>query len=213
MKSVLIIGATGLVGHQVFLQCLQNPEINEVRIIVRKETGIIHEKLKELVIDFEMMKPLKAFMQCDVLINCMGSTMKKAGSKEKFERYDFYYPYNIATYCKENGTKRMILLSAMGANLKSMFFYNRIKGKLEEACEQLAFEELVIVQPSLLLGNRKESRFGEKLFQKLMPAISRFLPSDTRPIEASQLAQAIVYHAINSLNQKVSRIRYKIFFK
>ncbi len=213
MKSVLIIGATGLVGHQVLLQCLENPEFNDVRIIVRKETGIIHEKLKELVIDFELMKPVKAFVQCDVFINCMGSTMKKAGSKEKFERYDFYYPYTIAKYCQENGTKRMILLSAMGANLKSMFFYNRIKGKLEQACELLEFEELVILQPSLLLGNRNESRFGEKLFQKLMPAISKFLPSDTRPIEAKQLAQAIVYHAINPQNQKVSRIRYKNFFK
>lgn len=205
-KSVLLIGATGLVGGITLRKLLQNDAIDEVRIITRRETGIVHEKLKELVVDFELIKPFKAFMQCDVLINCMGSTMKKAGSKEAFERFDYFYPHKIATICRKNGTSKMVLLSAMGASLKSSFFYSRVKARLEHECEEIGFEELVIIQPSLIVGERKEHRFGEKIGILLSGLMTVLLPKKYKPVTAEKLASTIVHYALTYCAQKVQRI-------
>ncbi len=210
-KSVLLIGATGLVGSLTLQKLLHDENINEVRIITRKETGIVHEKLKELVVDFELMKPFKAFMQCDVIINCMGSTMKKAGSKDLFERYDYFYPYQIATRCKKNGATKMILLSAIGAKKNSSFFYNKIKGRLEEDCEELGFDELIILQPSLLLGQREEVRFAEHTAQKLAAFLSPLIPSKYKPVSAESLAKTMVHYAVNTSGHSVQRLTYDHF--
>ena len=212
-KSVLLIGATGLVGNLTLSKLLENDSIREVRIITRRKTGIVHEKLKELVIDFELLKPDDAFMQCDVFINCLGSTMKKAGSKEAFERYDYFYPHYIAGICKNNGTSKMILLSAMGANKNSSIFYNKIKGRLEKECEQIGFDELIILQPSLLIGERKEKRFGEKIAQKLSALLSPLIPSKYKPVSAEILANTILYHTITRCPENVQRITYTNFIK
>ena len=209
--SVLLIGATGLVGNLTLQKLLQNNEISEVRIITRRETGIVHEKLKELVIDFERLHEFKAFMQGDVLINCLGSTMKKAGSKASFERFDHYYPLEIAKICRENGTKRMILLSAMGAKKDAIFFYNRIKGLLELDCESLGFESLMILQPSLISGNRNEHRPMEKIANAFFSIITPLLPDKIKQVSAHVLANTILKLSVESNEKGTNRIRFKNF--
>jgi uncharacterized protein YbjT (DUF2867 family) len=210
-RSVLLIGATGLVGDLTLRKLLEHEEISEVRVITRKTTGIMHEKLKELVIDFELLKPFKGFMQGDVFINCLGSTRKKAGSADAFERIDYFYPLKIATACKTNGTKKMILLSAMGANKDSRLLYPRVKGQLEAACEALDFEELLIVQPSILTGERQEKRALEKMAFRFMKMIKNLLPSFYRPVSGEGLANTIVKNVFEKCSEKVQRIRYKDF--
>jgi len=212
-KSVLLIGATGLVGRIVLGKLLHNNDINEVRIITRRETGIVNEKLKELVVDFELIEPFNSFMQCDVLINCMGSTMKKAGSKAAFERFDYFYPHKIATICHENGTSKMVLLSAMGAHLKSSFFYSRVKARLEQECVEIGFDELIIIQPSLIIGERAEHRLGEKMFMMLSGVMSAIMPLKYKPVTAEKLASTIVHYTLTQIKQKVKRIDKKNFVK
>ncbi len=212
-KSVLLIGATGLVGNLTLKKLLTHDQIGEVRIVTRRETGIIHEKLKELVVDFELIKPFKSFMQCDVIINCMGTTINKAGSKDAFERIDYFHPLRIAGLCKNNGASKMILLSAIGADKNSSIFYNKIKGRLETDCEALGFKELVIIQPSLLLGERKEHRFGEKLAQKLSVLLTPLVPAKYKAVSIEIVANTIVNHAISDGGLTLQRITYNDFIK
>ena len=161
--DVLLIGATGMVGSETLRQLLDNPAVRTVRIIVRRETHINHEKLRELVTPFENLQAYHAFIQCDVLIHCLGSTMKKAGGREAFYKIDHDFPLEVARVAKANGCRKMILLSAIGADAGSAFFYNRVKGELENDCKALGFENLYILQPSMLTGNRKERRLGERI--------------------------------------------------
>lgn len=161
--DVLLIGATGMVGSETLRQLLDNPAVRTVRIIVRRETHINHEKLRELVTSFENLHNYHAFIQCDVFIHCLGSTMKKAGGRDAFYRIDHDFPLEVARVAKANGCKKMILLSAIGADARSAFFYNRVKGELEEDCKALGFENLYILQPSMLTGPRAEHRLGEKI--------------------------------------------------
>jgi uncharacterized protein YbjT (DUF2867 family) len=210
-KSVLLIGATGLVGNITLRKLLQNDAITEVRIITRRATGLVNGKLKELVIDFEKLHDFKAFMQCDVFISCLGSTMKKAGSKKAFEHFDYYYPLELAKTCKEQGTQKMVLLSSMGADKGSLFFYNKIKGRLEEECENIGFDSLVIIQPSLILGDRKEKRAGERITKSIMTMAAPLLPSNYKPVSAETVSNTIVSSCLKNFKAPVERIRYKNF--
>ena len=62
----------------------------------------------------------------------------------------------------------MILVSSVGADSGSKYFYTRMKGLLEEAIKDLEFETFHIIRPSLLLGNRMEFRLGEYLSKCIM---------------------------------------------
>ncbi len=208
--KVLLIGATGLVGNLSLVKLLHHDQIGEVRIITRRESGIVHEKLKELVIDFEKLGEYKSFMQCDILISCLGSTMKKAGSRKAFERFDYYYPKEIAEICRMNGCRKMILLSAFGAD-KKYSFYTRVKGRLERECAKTGFESLIIIQPSLIIGTRTEKRFGEKMAKYIMGFFSPMMPSKLKSVTAETLAGTILWHAINKSHKPLDIIQYKDF--
>ncbi len=210
-NTVMLIGATGLVGNLTLKKLLEDDFFDEVRVISRRSTGYKHPKLQELNIDFEDLQGHLKFLKCEVLISCLGSTMKKAGNKQTFKRFDYYYPSEVAGYCRMNGTKKMVLLSAQGADEHSLFYYNQIKGKLENICKELSFKELDILRPSLILGHRNEHRTGEHIGKILAKVLGPILPKQYQAVEAEQLAATLVDCAKTSSEKEVRIITKKNF--
>ncbi len=189
-RSALVIGATGLVGAKVVEKLLTSEKYTHIKVLVRKPLNISHSKLECIVFDFD--KPDISLIKADDVFCCLGTTMKKAGSKAAFYKVDYTYPYQIAQMALTNGAKRFAIVTAMGANSKSLFYYNRVKGDIEEALKRLGYEAVLIFRPSLLLGNRSESRTGEKIGEALAKFFQGIIPIKYRAIEAEKVAAAMV---------------------
>ncbi len=166
MSIALIAGASGLVGGKLLALLLVEKKYTKVISIGRRELDISHPKLDQYIIDFNNLEALKE--KSDTIFCCLGTTIKKAGSKNAFRKVDFEYPLLLAKYGLQVGAKAFHIITAMGANAKAKIFYNKVKGQVEDESKQLKFEELHIYRPSLLLGNRKENRNVEKISQALM---------------------------------------------
>ena len=195
MKTALIAGHTGLVGGELLNLLLESDKYQKVIAIGRRKLGREHPKLHELIVDFDN---LEFNQDIDDVFCCLGTTMKKAGSRDKFRLVDFQYPLNIAVATKETGAKAFVLVSANGASKKSNFFYNQVKGELEEAVEKLAFDKYEIVRPSLLIGDRDESRFAEDLGKGFMKAFGFLFVGplkNIKGIKGLSVARAMIYAA------------------
>jgi len=152
----------------------------------------ISEDHSQLVAD--NLKDIEFPPDIDTVICCLGSTIKKAGSKKNFEMSDYQLPMDLFKSALEKGARRLLIVSSQGASSSSSIFYNQIKGKLEDAIGQLGWEQVVIFRPSLLLGERDESRPGEQIGQWLAPLFRYILPNNYRPIRAETLASAIWHY-------------------
>jgi uncharacterized protein YbjT (DUF2867 family) len=173
--KIAILGSSGLVGSQLLAYCLDDKQIASVTSYVRKSSGISHTKLVEIVIVFENLELEISNINVDVVFCCLGTTIKNAGSKEKFKKIDFTFPLQMAKICKKFNINKFIVITALGANPYSPIFYNKTKGELEQQLVRLQLEQLCIVRPSLLLGNRIETRPMEKLFSIISPIINIFM--------------------------------------
>jgi uncharacterized protein YbjT (DUF2867 family) len=192
-KTALIVGATGLIGNQLLDLILGNENYEEVRVLVRKPLGRQHPRLVEIVYDFD--KPTKEAVTAADIFCCLGTTMKKAGSKEAFFTVDHEYPMQIARLSLENGAKRYLIVTAMGADPESTFFYNRVKGEVEEDLRSLGFEAVHFFRPTLLLGNRNDKRSGETISEAVMRFFDPVLIGPLkkyRSIESSKVAKAML---------------------
>lgn len=139
-------------------------------------------------------------MFADDIFCAIGTTIKKAGSQENQYRIDCEYPNNIAKLAKENGAKQFALVSSIGANKNSNNFYLRTKGDLEEKLKSLNFNSLIIMRPSLILGNRKEFRLGEKtaiIFAKIVSPLFIGGLKKYKGVNASNIAQSMILHSNN----------------
>ncbi len=163
-KTALLVGATGLIGSQLLPLLLADSRYQEIRVLTRRSLQVKHANLKEVVIDFAKLAEFdEKFFAVDDVFCCLGTTMKQAGSKAAFMKVDKDYPLLIADKAKQAGAKQFLLVSALGANAKSPFFYNKVKGEVEAALAKKDFAALQIFRPSLLLGDRREFRVGEKV--------------------------------------------------
>jgi uncharacterized protein YbjT (DUF2867 family) len=162
-KTAIISGATGLVGEQLLTQLLDDPFYGKVIAVVRKPLELTHEKLEQKLIDFAQLPAAIAGLQADVGYCCLGTTLKKAGSKEKQYIIDHDYVVWFARGCHNAGANRFVVVSSIGANAGSSNFYLRTKGEMERDLQKIPFNGLFILQPSFLLGDRKEVRSGEKI--------------------------------------------------
>lgn len=164
MKTALLLGATGLVGSHLLELLLQDQEYERVTIFVRNQVETSHSKLRQIALnDFQQMTEYETEFLVEDVFCCLGTTIKKAKTKERFKQVDFTYPLLGAELAKKAGVKRYLLISSMGADVQSRFFYNRVKGETEKAIQGLGLPSFLIFRPSLLLGKRKEFRLGEKL--------------------------------------------------
>lgn len=193
MKIALLAGATGLVGREILHLLSRDPLIATVRALVRRPLPEQDKgpRVVECIADFERLQEHPDWFTADVVFCALGTTRAKAGSPQAFRRVDFEYPLAIAKRARAQGAKHLLLVSAMGADPRSRFFYNRVKGELEQAVLALGYPSLTIARPSLLLGNRQEHRFGEEIAKR----ISWMFPSPWRGVQASQVASALVHAA------------------
>lgn len=172
-KKALIIGATGLIGNELVKLLLKSDYYQKIYVLVRRETGLSNDKLEKILANFDDLEESLKSIQVDDIYNCLGTTIKKAGSKEEFYKVDFTYPIEIARIMKKNGSGTFLNVSALGAKKGSIIFYNRVKGELEDALQNTGFSSLVIFRPSLLLGDRKEKRTGEDIAKKTYKVLDK----------------------------------------
>ena len=194
-KTAIIIGATGLVGSKLLQQLLADDAFAEVKIFVRRATGIQHPKLAEHIINFDQFAGVRNQVTGDVLFSCLGTTLKQAGSKEKQFKVDFTYQYEFAQAASENGIPAYVLVSSASADASSMLFYTKIKGQLEDAVKKLDFDKTIIIQPSILEGDRDNERLGEKIGATIINSLGKILPflKKYHSISGEQVAKAMIY--------------------
>jgi uncharacterized protein YbjT (DUF2867 family) len=197
-----VIGATGLVGKQLVKQLLGNENFGKVRIFVRRDTGIKHPKLEQQIVDFSKAESWTKKLTGDVLFSALGTTLKQAGSKEKQYEVDFMFNLNFARQAKENGIENYVLVSSIGANSKSSIFYTRIKGELDDAVAKTGFNNLVILRPSSLTGDRDETRWMEKMSIPIVRFVTQFIFKKYRPISGKTVAQAMINAVLNPNPEK-----------
>ncbi|MGY4828231.1 NAD(P)H-binding protein [Sphaerotilaceae bacterium SBD11-9] len=187
-RAALIAGSTGLVG-QALLPLLLAAPYSRVHALVRRPGPQTQAKLQLHVVDFQA---LPALPPVDDVFIALGTTIKVAGSQAAFRQVDFDAVVNTARAARAAGATRLGVVSALGADANSRVFYNRVKGEMQEAVASLGYESVVIVQPSLLLGDRhalgQPARAGEVWGGRLFG----WLPRSVRPIPASQVAQALL---------------------
>ncbi|MDP3433936.1 MAG: NAD(P)H-binding protein [Bacteroidota bacterium] len=196
-KIANVIGASGLVGQQLVVQLLAHPEFEKVRSFVRRPSGISHSKLEEIQIDFDLPESWKHQVQGDVLFSTLGTTIKTAKTKENQYRVDFTYQYEFAKAAAENGVGAFVLVSSMGADSKSSVFYSRIKGELEEVVSKLNFRKCTIVRPSILDGDRKEKRLGEKIGLVISRFLTNYAFKKYKPTPVDVLAAKMISLSID----------------
>jgi uncharacterized protein YbjT (DUF2867 family) len=174
-KKAIIAGASGLIGSKLLNILLNKPDYDEVLILVRKELPIEHKKLVQLVTDFDKLDDHADAITGHAVFCCLGSTQKKTPDRAVYRRIDHDYPVKLAQLAKQNGVNKYCLVSAVGASSKSSNFYTKMKGETEEDLQKVALKCLHIYQPSLLTGQRKESRPMERVFAGLMKIIDPLL--------------------------------------
>lgn len=205
-RSAIVVGATGLVGSHLIEMLCESDEYISVTAIARRKIDYQHPKLNVKIRDFDHLAESDLEFAHEVFC-CLGTTIKKAGSKEEFEKVDVEYPLRVAALAKNRRIPHFIVISAMGANEKSLAYYSRVKGKLEKELEELEFERLSIVRPSLLVGDRKEFRLGEKTGEVALKLANPLLMGGMkkfRSIEASQVALAMMVIALDGKKEKVA---------
>ncbi|MEO1516323.1 MAG: oxidoreductase [Bacteroidota bacterium] len=194
-KTALLFGASGLVGGHCLDFLLASPSYSKIHSFGRRTLPVENAKLVQHKIDFEDLLKNEHLIKGDDLFCCIGTTMAKAGSKEAFQKVDYTYIYEIAKIGAANGVNQFLLVSSVGADPNSLFFYSRVKGKTEMAVSKQDYWAIHIFRPSVLLGERNENRWGESVAGKLgslFDAISGGLLSKYSPIEADVVAKAMV---------------------
>ncbi|HEX8255905.1 MAG TPA: oxidoreductase [Thermoanaerobaculia bacterium] len=187
-RHVLLLGATGLVGRELLHLLLADRDIERVSVIARRTTGETNAKLDEHILDFHDMQHQPSLFKCDAIFSALGTTIKTAGSQERFRTVDYDYPLMAARLGKQQGAQHYLLVSALGADANSRVFYNRVKGEVERDLLALNYARTTIARPSLLLGERNEFRLGERVFAKL----GWLVPPQYKPIQARDVARALV---------------------
>ncbi|TCI50899.1 NAD-dependent epimerase/dehydratase family protein [Exiguobacterium sp. SH1S21] len=194
-KTALVVGATGLIGRELVEQLLEQERYDAVWIVVRRSKRWSHPELHEIV-GFEKMD--ETLPHIDDVYCALGTTIAVAGSQQAFKHVDLELPLEVARVAKQHGATRYAVVSAQGASLRSPFFYNRVKGELENGLKVFGFEHLIIARPSLLLGDRESFRLGEKaaevVSRPFQPLLLEKVPN-AAPIQALHVARALIMAA------------------
>ncbi|MBC6995275.1 oxidoreductase [Neolewinella lacunae] len=197
-KTALLFGATGLVGSALLRELLQHPAYEKVIAPSRRPLHQPHPQLENPQVDFGALEKWSGKLLADDVFIALGTTIKKAGSKEAFRKVDFDYIVKSALVAKAGGAKQCLLVSSVGADPSSRFFYTRVKGDTEAAIQELGFWATHIFRPGALVGDREEFRLGEKIgiaVSNVLRSISPNILGDYNPTEVDVLAQKMVQAA------------------
>jgi uncharacterized protein YbjT (DUF2867 family) len=209
-KIVLLAGATGMVGTNALDALLDAPDIARVFAITRRPLGREHPRLANRIVQFDNMEAQLKGVTCHAAVCCLGTTIRQAGSQEEFRRVDVDHVLTFARTAKAAQAQRFIVVSSAGANVAAKNFYLRTKAEMEDALQAVGFASLDILQPSVLLGLRRQMRPLELGAILLMPLVNPFLRGEReayRAISAKTVAAAIV-GAIRSGRKGIQRYTY-----
>ncbi len=198
-KKAVVAGASGLVGSELLTVLSNRAEYGEITALNRREERYDLPGVSNTVVDYDRLQKAD-FTGADVVFCGLGTTMKKAGSKEAFKKVDFEYVVHLAQRARACNVKTFVVISADGVSPDSRFFYMRVKGEMEVALKKAGFDKLVIVRPSLIYGNRKEVRAGEKIAFAVLSFLKPLLMGKLRkfvPVHAVQIARACADYALS----------------
>jgi uncharacterized protein YbjT (DUF2867 family) len=200
-KVAVLAGASGLVGRELVQLLCENAAYSAVHSLVRRAAAgdTKPTKLREHVVSFDSLPALPA---CDDVYVALGTTIKAAGSEAAFRRVDHDYVISVARAGRAAGASRLAIVSALGADAKSRVFYNRVKGEMEAAVVTLGYASVIIVQPSLLLGDRERlgqpKRSGEVWARRLLTPIAALIPAGIRPVRAHEVARVLLERTLTA---------------
>jgi uncharacterized protein YbjT (DUF2867 family) len=212
MKTVVIAGGSGVVGSRVVHNLLARDDVGRVVALGRRELAVEHDKLASKIVDVQGAIAIAREMPDDVshAFCCLGTTMKKAGSKEAFRAVDFDAVVAFAEAAREKGAQRFLLVSSIGADAGARTFYLRTKGEAEDALAKLGFPQLVIVRPSFIddEGKRDEARLAERLGLGVARVAFSIVGKTNRyaPITADTIAKAMIRVAFDDTNSEPRRV-------
>ena len=193
--TILLLGASGLIGSHCLQILLDDERFARVVVLVRKTLAITHPKLIQIIVDFDKLDNYASEIKAEAVLSTLGTTLRKAGSSVKFTKVDYEYQLKVAEIARRNGATTFVLLSSIGADKKSVVLYTKVKGEVEDAISKLGYEKVIILRPSILLGDRTESRPGEAVGQwmaKQMPFLFAGPLARYKGIPAETVAQAMV---------------------
>lgn len=196
--KLLLAGASGLVGGHVLRLALADARITQVTAPVRRALPLTHPKLLAPVVDYDALPANADWWQADAVVCALGTTMKIARTEAAFRRVDHDYPLAVARHARAHGTPTYVLNSATGADAHSRFFYNRVKGELEQALVPLGFASLTCARPGLIAGKRSETRPAERAAGAMLAALGPLLPRRWRPCPAQTIARAMLEAALQA---------------
>jgi hypothetical protein len=231
-KIAFLAGTSGLIGMQLLHQLIQDPSYDSIISVGRRKLALKHQKLVQIQGDFKEIKKwnleeklreedlggvyfslIDAIRTKSVEMHAfcsLGTTIKAAGSKEKFYEVDHDYVIHFAQWVKGIGVSHFLYVSSMGSDPQSSVFYSKVKGEVEEDLKVFPFDYLGLFQPSFLLGNRNEFRFGEEVVKVLTkPVVWLKLAKKYRPIHDHQVAKAMIAHANKPKSVKMEVISSK----
>ena len=194
-KTALLAGATGLVGSTLLPLLLSSDRYAKVIVVGRRPVALTHSKLTQVITELSQLEAVRLRLIADDVYCCLGTTLAQAGSKEAFYEVDFLYVVQLAALTAANFAGQFLVVSALGADAGSRFYYNRVKGEMEAAVRQLPFRAIHIFQPSLLLGQRQQPRLGERIGAVLLRLAGPLLRGSWRKyrgVAAAAVAQAML---------------------
>jgi uncharacterized protein YbjT (DUF2867 family) len=194
--TALLAGASGLVGGECLKRLIQYAAYARVIVVTRRDLGdrVRHPKIQQVISEFDRLGDIREKLRAHHVFCALGTTIRKAGSKTEFRRVDYELPLRLAQISRMNDARHFSIVSALGASRSSPFFYSRVKGEVEDGLRAMRWPSLAIFRPSVIAGERGESRPIERLGEHLL----RLAPSTWRPVAASDIAAAMVAVAIES---------------
>ena len=194
MIKITLFGPTGLIGNDILKLLENDSDFEKINVVSRRHLELKSKKSNLNIIDFKDFNSyLNVIDGSDVVLAAIGTTQSKVGfNRKKYREIDFDIISNAVKACKEKNVKHFSFVSSAGADINNKSFYLKLKGEIEKEVESKQLNSSTVYRPSLLLGNRKENRFGEKVAQILIPLISFLFPDNYKPIKASDVARAMV---------------------
>lgn len=193
-KTAVLAGASGLVGGFLLRRLVNTPAYARILVVTRRDLGTLlrFPRVEQLVVDFRDLSPHAGQLRADAVFCALGTTLRKAKSKERFREVDYEYPLGLARVARDGGARHFSLVSSLGANTRSLFFYSRVKGEIEAALQGVGFPSVAIFRPSVIDGPRAEVRIGERIGRWL----GAVAPRSVRSIHADAIAAAMVARAL-----------------
>ena len=202
IRNALVIGATGMVGKELISILVRSDYYNSLHIVTRRPYELEHRKIKSYTINFDNFDHLTLHAHIQDVYVCLGTTMKKAGSKENFRKVDLEYVVSVARWAKKSHAEKFAVISSMGASAQSGNFYLQTKGQMENALIGMKLPKLIILRPSLLMGKREEFRLAERTGTILAKPLMKVMRGKLKkyvPVYAVQVAKTMFFSTLNSI--------------